>query len=297
MIKVLVIGKTGQLARAIAKVAHSNDFDLTFLDRSDCDLSADPDTLQQILSTPIHKADIVLIAAAYTAVDQAEKDSLTAFAVNADAPGVIAGIAKQANIPVIYVSTDYVFDGRARCPYLTTSPIAPLNTYGRSKAKGEARVRLGQPRSAIIRTSWVYDVTSRNFLTTMMRLAETRDTISVVSDQIGRPTYAGDLAKACLHIAERLYAREELASGTFHVTNAGDPVSWAGFARAIFAITQNEKDNPLTVVDITSSEYPTLAERPLYSVLDLSQFEKIFDWRLPAWETALGQALKSTDIS
>jgi dTDP-4-dehydrorhamnose reductase len=291
MIRLLVIGKTGQLARAIAREADPAQFALRFIDRQACDLSAEPDVLRDALSDPIGKADVVLIAAAYTAVDQAERDRCTAFAVNARAPGVIAELAAAADVPLIYLSTDYVFDGQADVPYPVTAPVAPLNVYGHSKAKGEARVRRRQPRVVILRTAWVYDTTATNFLTTMLRLAKTQDTIRVVSDQIGRPTFAGDLALACLHVAKRLSLGSESAYGTFHVTNSGDPISWADFAKKIFELTQNHE---VQIEPILSSDYPTAADRPAYSVLNLSEFETTFKFVLPKWERGLRRAVHPT---
>lgn len=287
----LVIGRTGQLARAIAAELDGSKHSATYLDRATCDLSASEDTIRAALDPHLGQADAIIIAAAYTAVDQAETDYDTALAVNGRAPGVIAKAAARAGLPVVHVSTDYVFDGQASSPYSTDMPVDPLNAYGRSKAEGERAVREAQPRSAILRTSWVYDGTGKNFMTTMLRLGETRETLSVVADQIGRPTYARDLAKACLNVSGALKSGGEAASGIFHVSNSGDAISWADFARAIFEATKDERDHLVTVADIPSSDYPTPAKRPAYSVMELAPFERAFDFRLPDWQSGLQHAL------
>lgn len=287
----LVIGKTGQLARAIQSELDGSDHTATYLDRTACNLSASENMVLSAIDPHLSSVDAIIIAAAYTAVDQAEADYDTALAVNGRAPGVIAKAAASANLPVVHVSTDYVFDGQATMPYPTDMPVDPLNAYGRSKAEGEKAVRDAQPRSAVLRTSWVYDGTGKNFMTTMLRLGETRDALSVVADQIGRPTYARDLAKACLSAADALVAGETAAAGIFHVSNSGDPISWADFARAIFEATTDERDHTLTVTDIPSSEFPTPAKRPAYSVMELASFESAFDFALPDWQSGLERAL------
>lgn len=285
----LVIGETGQLARALK---YEIEIDIgktaTFLDRKACDLSASSEDVREAIAPFLSQADALIIAAAYTAVDAAEDDYETALAVNAQAPGVIAAAAAGAGCPVVHVSTDYVFGGDASSPYTPDMPIDPLNAYGRSKAKGEIAVLAGNPRSVILRTSWVYDGVGKNFLTTMLRLGETRDTLNVVMDQIGRPTYAQDLAKACLLAAETLKTDGSAFSGIYHVSNAGEPISWATFAEAIF-----QTAGLSTIVKgIPSSDYPTPAKRPAYSVMDIALFESIFEMTLPSWQEGLERALK-----
>jgi dTDP-4-dehydrorhamnose reductase len=222
-------------------------------------------------------------------VDAAEADYDTALAVNGAAPGVIAAAAAKAGIPVIYISTDYVFQGDANTPYGPEHPVEPLNAYGRSKAKGEHAVLSAQPNAAILRTSWVYDGTGKNFLTTMLRLAETREVLSVVNDQTGRPTYVRDLARATLCAAHHLIDGQQTASGIFHVSNTGEPISWADFATAIFTAARLTT----TVASIPTSEYPTPAQRPTYSVMDTAKFETVFLMPLPHWRDGLARALKA----
>ncbi len=286
--RLLVIGKTGQLAQALAREASEQGLDAVFLDREACDLSWPEDRLEAALLEPMRTADAVIIAAAYTAVDKAEEDEDTAMAVNGRAPGSIAKLTAQHDLPLVHVSTDYVFAGTATTPYKTDDPVDPLNTYGRSKEAGERAVLAANPRSAVLRTSWVYDGTNGNFATTMLRLAESRDTLNVVDDQIGRPTYARDLARACLAAARRLASDEDAPTGLFHVSNTGEPVSWAGFARAIFKAAGVDGTE---VAGIPSRDYPTPAPRPAWSVMDTERFETAFGTDLPDWRDGLRRAM------
>lgn len=288
----LIIGQTGQLSRALAAELDDHAITAQFLSRQDCDLAAPAETIRSALAGPMARADCVILAAAYTAVDAAEADYDTALAVNGTAPGVIAAAAAKAGIPVVHISTDYVFQGNARTPYHPDHPIAPLNAYGRSKAKGEHAVLSAQPNAAILRTSWVYDGSGKNFLTTMLRLAETRDVLSVVNDQIGRPTYARDLARATLCAARHLIDGQQAASGIFHVSNTGEPISWADFATALFTAVGRET----TVIGIPASKYPTPAQRPGYSVMDTTKFETTCLMPLPHWRDGLARALKERTI-
>ncbi|MEM7728824.1 MAG: dTDP-4-dehydrorhamnose reductase [Pseudomonadota bacterium] len=283
------MGRTGQLARALAAETADGSLTADFLDRRDCDLSQPAARVRDCAERNIADADAVLIAAAYTAVDAAEADLETAMAVNAAAPGAIAEAAASRGIPVVHVSTDYVFKGDADAPYRPDASVDPLNAYGRTKAAGERAVMEAQPRAAILRTSWVYDAVGRNFLTTMLRLGETRPELRVVDDQTGRPTYAGDLARACIAAADALVRGDARAAGIFHVTNTGDPVSWAGFARAIFETAGRD----VTVTGIPSSEYPTPAQRPAYSVMDTQVFTTTFAMQLPPWRDGLCRAMEA----
>lgn len=281
----LIIGKTGQLARALAQL----DPGALCLDRSALDLSASAQMIEQTLDTLVETypaIDGVIIAAAFTAVDQAEADQDMAFAVNADAPEVIATWCAKRNRSLIHISTDYVFNGQKTEPYQTSDPVDPINVYGASKQAGEVAVIATGANAAILRTSWVYDTASRNFMTTMLRLAETRDTLTVVGDQTGRPTLASDLAKAAL-IALKALRVDPTKSGIYHVSNAGDPVNWAEFAQAIFEAA----GQAVTVQPIPASDYPTPAARPANSVLDISKFERSFRVKLPDWRDALDRAI------
>lgn len=284
----LVIGKTGQLARAIAEL----DPEATCLDRQTCDLSGTKDSLREALRDHLPNASAMIIAAAYTAVDQAETDQDTAHHVNALAPASLAELAAEHDIPVVHISTDYVFNGQAIAPYAPDDPTAPINVYGQTKRDGETGVRAANPRSAILRTSWVYDASGKNFMTTMLRLGQTRETLTVVADQIGRPTFAPDLARAAIQAATHLKSRNPGSEGIFHVSNSGEPISWADFARTIFKGAESFGASPVTVTDIPSRDYPTPAARPAYSVMDITPFEIAFGMALPDWKDGLSRALK-----
>jgi len=274
----LVFGSTGQLAAALRASAP----DALFLNREAADLT-DPDTC----AAAIHAAQTsaVINAAAYTAVDRAEEEEALATAINAAAPGAMARACAEASIPFLHVSTDYVFDGSGQRPWRPEDPISPLNAYGRSKAAGEAAVRAAGGPHAILRTSWVFSATGRNFVTAMLELAQKRDQLNVVEDQIGGPTPACAIAEALLKMVEAMIAGQ--GGGTYHF--AGVPfVSWAGFAREIFACSGQN----VAVSDIPTSAYPTTAQRPLNSRLDCTSLEADFDIRPPDWRAKLAEIVK-----
>lgn len=281
--RLAVIGSTGQLARALKKHAPK----AVFYGRDALDLTAGPSDITAFIQAL--DVDAVIIAAAYTAVDKAETDKDTAFAVNAAAPAIIAKTCADKNIALIHVSTDYVFNGQGVTPYPTDAPTDPLGVYGCSKLKGEQAVMSANPKAAVVRTSWVYDGTGANFFDTMLRLGETRDTVSVVHDQIGRPTFAGHLARAILDMLPAV--QSGAARGLYHISNSGAPISWADFARAIFDITIDHRGHNVTVKNIPTREYPTPAARPAYSVLDTTKFEAQFG-ALPDWQGGLKEAYK-----
>ena len=288
-LKLLIIGKTGQLARALVRHTAGSDFETVFLDRNQCDLAAPSDTLHNILEAQ-DKPDILINAAAYTAVDNAENDTETAFAVNGAAPTAIANFCAANDIPFIHVSTDYVFDGENTRPYLTTHTTGPIGVYGASKLAGEKGIIESGCKATIIRTSWVFDGTGKNFLTTMLRLAKDRDSLNVVSDQIGRPTYAGHLAQAVLAAARGPNKNAKSATRVFHVSGAGEPISWADFAASIFEYS-NEVKKEMKIIGIPTSDYPTPAARPKFSVMDISAFEDVYGYSLPSWKEGLREAL------
>lgn len=284
-----IIGKYGQLAQALKRQARAQGHNAAFYDRSDCDLSAAPNIVADFMQT-IDRPDAVIIAAAYTAVDAAEEDHETAYAVNGRAPAIVAEVCAQRGIPLVHISTDYVFDGTASTPYCIDSPTKPINVYGASKQAGEDGIFKSNCRAIVLRTSWVFDGISRNFMTTMLRLARERNAVSVVADQIGRPTYVGHLADAAITAARTLQSRTGGGEGIYHVSGTGEPVSWAGFARAIFAVAKDDLPHVMTVKDIPSSDRPTPAARPAYSVLDTGQFEQNFNYTLPTWMDGLTTA-------
>ena len=267
----LIYGQTGQVARELQEIAPQH----LYLDRSQADFSL-PETVAQHVDSA--KPEAVIIAAAYTAVDKAEEERDLAFAVNAHAPKAIAEACAESGIPVVFISTDYVFDGSGSDASSSSGPTAPLNIYGESKDLGERAVRESGAPYAILRTSWVFSSFGNNFVKTMMRLGKERDELSIVADQIGGPTPARAIAAACLHIADRLMADPGL-SGTYHFAGAPD-VSWAQFARAIF----EQAGLDVAVSDIPASQFPTPAKRPANSRMDCSDLTKLGlsrpDWRV-----------------
>jgi len=284
--QVLVFGSTGQVARELARAEWEAGTALTFLDRKAADLSL-PHTLGPLVES--HRPDIVIAAAAYTAVDQAEDDEATATLVNADAPAAIATAAAALSIPVVHLSTDYVFDGGKNGCYAETDAVAPINAYGRSKLAGEIAVRKANPRHLILRTSWIYSAHGANFLRTMLRLAATREAVSVVADQHGCPTSARDLAQAIAEACPRLLAADA-PWGTHHLAGASS-TTWHGFAEAIFAgLAARGQRRPRNDA-IATSDYPTRARRPLNSRLCSERFADMVGLRLPGFETAMPPVL------
>ena len=276
---VLVFGRTGQVGRELAACVP----DAIFPDRAQADLGA-PESCAAVIARARPAA--VINAAAYTAVDRAETDAATALAINATAPGVIARTCADLGIPLVHISTDYVFDGTGRHAFAPGAPPGPLNAYGRSKLAGEEAVRAAGGSHAILRTSWVFSAHGTNFLKTMLRLSETRDHLSVVEDQVGGPTPADAIARACLAIAADLGAAPE-KTGTYHLSGASD-TSWKGFAEAIFAAARR----PVRLEGIASADYPTPAARPLNSRLDCTTLKTVFGIGRPDWRQAVADIVK-----
>lgn len=288
--RLLVTGRNGQVARSLAERARSHPaLELLFAGRPDFEL-ADPDSVRRTLDCA--RPDIVISAAAYTAVDQAEEDSETAMAVNAAGPGVLAKRAHALGTPVIHFSTDYVYDGKGDRPYREDAPIAPISEYGRSKYAGEDAVRAVQPDHLILRTSWVYSPFGGNFVKTMLALAESRDRLRVVDDQIGNPTSALDIADAILVVVERWRADgPRNTAGTYHFAGRGE-TSWAGFARHALGCSR-EFGGPFAEVDgIASRDWPTPAARPLNSRLDCAKFQTAFEYAAPDWRHSVRATVK-----
>lgn len=233
-------------------------------------------------------ANIVIGAAAYTAVDLAETEADTAEAANAKAAAALAEAAGVLNIPVIYLSTDYVFDGSLGRPYREDDPPRPINVYGRSKYHGEVAVAAGNSDHAIIRTAWVYSPFGKNFLRTMLSLAATRDEISVVADQIGSPTSAIDIADGLLKVSRNLLAcpSDQELRGVFHMTGSGE-ASWAQFAEAIFKASKALGGVSARVAPIPTSAYPTPARRPANSRLDGARLARVHGVVLPDWRLSV----------
>lgn len=237
------------------------------------------------------KPAAVINAAAYTAVDRAETEPELAFAVNAEAPARIAQRCARERIPLIHISTDYVFDGLKGAPYLEEDPVAPLGVYGRSKAEGEAAVRGGAAQHLIVRTAWLYSPHGANFVKTVMRLVAERDELRVVDDQLGSPTSAADLAEAVLQLAGRLKKDAAIPWGTYHYCGSG-VTSWYGLARHVLeTLVSRGRIASFRLLPITTAEYPTPARRPPYSVLDCRRIEAAFGIRRPAWRQSVEQTV------
>jgi len=281
--KILLFGQTGQVAQEVQRRA--GDAVLEVLGRDVADFTGPAACAAHVAKTD---ADAIINAVAYTAVDRAEEDEATALRVNADAPGAIAQAAAERGIPLVHISTDYVFDGAGQAPFAPDHPTAPLGAYGRTKLAGEEAVRAAGGVHAILRTSWVVSAHGSNFVRTMLRLGAERDALNIVADQIGGPTPAAGIADACLAIAGQLIATPSKA-GTYHFSGAPD-VSWADFAREIFA----QADLSCTVTDIPSSAYPTPAQRPMNSRLDCSAAMATFGIPRPDWRGGLADIL--TDL-
>lgn len=279
--RIVVTGKEGQVVRSlIERAAHNPQIDVIALGRPELDLSDTSTIARAILAAA---PDIVVSAAAYTAVDQAEDEPELAHAINVVGAGAVARAASELGIPVIHLSTDYVFAGDGVKPYVETDETRPQGIYGQTKLDGEFAVIKANPRHIILRTAWVYSPFGKNFVKTMLRLAESRDSVSVVDDQWGNPTSAVDIADAIIEVAKHLGANGSFAGyGIYHVVGTGS-INWSGFARAIFASSRQYGGPFADVVDIASADYPTKARRPLNSRLSTDAFFNAFGWRAPDW--------------
>lgn len=286
--KILVTGAAGQLGSELMDRGTRGGFRMFPVDLPQFDITRLSHVERVFSETP---PDLVVNAAAYTAVDRAESDSEGAFAVNRDGPAIVAGICAAANIPMIHISTDYVFDGTKGEAYLESDPVSPLGIYGKSKETGERLVRQVLDRHLIIRTAWLYGSYGHNFVKTMLRLGTEREEISVVADQYGSPTSASDLAAAILTIASRLESGSPVAWGTYHYTGAG-VTSWHGFAVKIFAIAATFRSLKVkSVRPITTSEYPQQAPRPTLSALDCAKIRAAFGLEVRPWPESLKETL------
>jgi dTDP-4-dehydrorhamnose reductase len=285
---IFVAGNTGQLARCLVQEARRRGSALVALGRPEFDLTR-PESLGAAIA--LHSPCAIINAAAYTAVDKAEAEPALAMAVNRDGAGALAAAAARLGIPFIHISTDYVFDGRKETPYREEDAPCPIGAYGRSKLEGEVAVRAACPTGVILRTSWVYAPFGQNFVTTMLRLAATRDKVGVVDDQHGAPTAAADLAAAVLDLADQLTARRmDGVGGIYHLAAAGE-TTWHGFARAIFAGWAKRGHRVPVLAPITTAQYPTDAQRPANSRLDCSKIARVFGLRLPPWQNSLERCL------
>jgi dTDP-4-dehydrorhamnose reductase len=285
---ILIIGSNGQLGLELVRQSREQGLDSHALDFPEIDLGDGGSVEGRLADLSF---DAIANAAAYTAVDRAESEPGPAFSINRDGPAVLARICRARRVPLIHVSTDYVFDGTKPAPYTEEDPVAPLGAYGRSKAEGERAVRESLPEHLILRTAWLYGVHGQNFVKTMLKLGRERETLRVVADQRGCPTFAADLASAILSIY--CHQREGVAVewGTYHYCGAGE-VTWHAFAEAIFEIARRYE--PLKVAEVAAiptSEYPTPARRPANSVLDCSLIERRLGIRPRPWREALEEMM------
>ena len=285
--QILLFGKTGQIATEIQCNSHRNN-EIVALGRNEADLSK-PDVCANIISDS--NADVIINAAAYTQVEQAEKEEALANIINGESPRAMAKAAALKNTPFIHISTDYVFNGDSKNSWKPEDAVEPLNAYGRSKLLGERGVLASGGQFVILRTSWVFSAHGQNFVKSMLRLAKKHGSIGIVNDQIGGPTAAEDIAKACLIIAETLHTGAEV-TGIYHFSGSPD-VSWADFAREIFQLTERET----LVENIATSDFPTEAKRPLNSCLNCMTLKTFFGIERPDWRASLSNVLKDLEES
>lgn len=278
--KILLFGEIGQLGQELIRRAGDVELEVRGLEEADF---TRPETCTAFVENT--DADVVINAVAYTAVDKAEEDEVLAEQINATTPGALARAAAARGLPFVHVSTDYVFDGSGDQPFAVDAPTGPLGAYGRTKLNGEIAVRAAGGVHAILRTSWVVSSHGHNFIKTMLKLGAERDRLTIVADQVGGPTPAAALADACLAAARQL-VEDPSKSGTYHVSGGPD-VSWADFAREIFA----QAGITCEVADIPSSDYPTPAKRPFNSRMDNSATEAAFGLPRPDWRVGLTEIL------
>lgn len=281
MKNILILGKSGQvgweLQRTLAPLGQ-----IIAIDQDTVDLSK-PDAIMQTIRRL--RPDIIVNAAAYTAVDKAESEQALAMAINGTAPGVMAEEAKRIGAVLIHYSTDYVFNGKAAKPYKEEDQPQPLNIYGHTKLAGEQAIRSVGGSYIILRTSWVYGMRGKNFLLTMLKLAHEKSQLKVVADQVGAPTWSRMLAQATAHILASCHEGDKW--GLYHLSADGQ-TSWKEFAQMIFKIaSQNPEFKAPEVIAIPSSDYPTPAQRPLYSMLCNAKVQEAFSMKMPSWDDAL----------
>jgi dTDP-4-dehydrorhamnose reductase len=300
--RILLTGKTGQVGTELAPFLQRMG-ELTVLDRRQLDL-AKPDEIRRVIRAL--RPDLIVNAAAYTAVDRAESDQAAARAINAVAPGVMAEEARKLGALFVHYSTDYVFDGASRTPYQEDAPVNPLNVYGRTKLEGERAILQAGAAYLIFRTGWVYALQGRNFLLTVLRLATEKEELRIVRDQTGAPTSSREIAAATVKILSQLYSvangalSPTTSEGIYHMT-AGGETNWYSFAKLILELasgppgpggwlagaTNNRSLIARRIVPIATHEFPTPARRPAYSVLGNRKLNDTFGVKLPDWETQL----------
>jgi dTDP-4-dehydrorhamnose reductase len=286
--RILLSGATGQLGREICRARLPAGTSLLAASRSGLDL-ARPESVAAFVDRA--KPDLIINAAAYTAVDGAEAEPDLAFAINCHGAEALAKAAALRYVPIIHFSTDYVFDGRKDGEWREDDETHPLNMYGKSKRAGEIAVAAANPRHLILRVSWLYSAHGRNFLKTMLRLGRERSRLSIVADQIGRPTSAADLAEIVMRMAARAIERDS-HWGLYHVSNSGAPVSWHGFASEIFRRAAPWTGTPPQIEAVTTQAFNATAARPQNSVLNLGKLKQVFGIEPRSWPSALAEVLE-----
>lgn len=287
--RIALAGAKGQLGREIENRAGSHGFEVAPADLPELDITDRSSVEEWLKSTP---PAVVINAAAYTNVDKAEDEEALAFKVNSDGPANLAAVCSRQTIPLVHLSTDFVFDGKATEPYEPDAPVAPLGAYARSKAAGEEQVRNRLVEHVIVRTSWLYGVHGHNFVKTMLRLGAERHELGVVDDQYGSPTCAANLAEALLKIASRICSGPGVKWGTYHYCDSG-VTTWCGFTRAIFDFARQFGSADIArVKPITTADYPTKAQRPAYSALDCRSLKQNFGIDSPPWQESLEETVR-----
>ena len=281
---VLVIGANGQLGWEVCQRGKKQGFDIVPLDIPEFDITESSAVERAVSHSGV---SLVINASAYTAVDRAESEPELAFAVNRDGPAYLASSCARIGIPLIHISTDYVFDGSKKEPYLETDPPSPLGVYGKSKAAGEEKVRNLCQKHIILRTAWLYGIHGNNFVKTMLNLGKEKEVVHVVADQYGCPTYAADLADAIIEITSQIAEKQDIIWGTYHYCGKG-VTTWHGFAEEIFNLAREHCSLVVKkVVPITTEEYPTPAKRPANSVMDCSLLTQNLSISLRLWQESL----------
>ena len=284
----LLLGGTGQVGEELRALTSPRKVEVVAPSRGELDL-VDPRAIARIIASQPWGA--VINAAAYTDVDRAESDEAVAFAVNTEAPSRLAAETASRGIPLIHISTDYVFDGRKGAPYVEQDEVVPLNVYGRSKLGGERAVRAANPRHVILRTSWVYSPYRKNFVRTILRLAVERERLTVVADQRGCPTAARDIATVCLDVAMRCAAEpERVPYGIYHCAGAGE-ATWFEFAEAVVELAADRLSRSPQVLPIRTLDYPTPAVRAADTRLDCTAVVREFGVKLRPWRQALADTI------
>jgi dTDP-4-dehydrorhamnose reductase len=287
--KILITGAGGQLGRELINQGQLKGFSVQAPSEDDMDIT-DLEKIDRCMD--FHQPEVVINAAAYTQVDKAESEAALAFAVNTTGSANLARMCAKNKIPLVHISTDYVFDGQKGTSYLETDAISPVGIYGRSKAEGEIEIRSHLKEHIILRTSWLYGIHGHNFAKTILKLATTKPKIRVVADQYGSPTNAADLAQTILIISDRMQFNNDVDWGTYHYCGQG-VISWYNFAEKIVGLARLYADVKTTRIEpITTADYPTRALRPIYSALDCSRIQKHFGINPKPWQKSLEITIK-----